>query len=290
MTTFWTFFLRFRYLRSCKYERIWLNLFHSLTEISFYYFWKLFSFAMIFYLNTVFLIQWFIVINLYLWWNLWIWLTLTWSLTAFLLVNFFLLSLSFFLLKIFLLFFLSLNSNEFKILSQQILRILKCFLNFTKNLLLRGIINIIRFENIIFISQIIKHMSHSGSWNMIALSAMPLEKTNNSHISIDYRKKVILIVHSIFILNKLFFLLLIFRIIIFILFYLFACNIIWIFLIILWVIFMIFFNMFRLYSSMNTNKFLAVSKKLLNIYWIKMWANIFLQKNCFVHKKELPWL
>ena len=143
---------------------------------------------------------------------------------------------------------------------------------------MRGIINIIRFKNIIFISQIIKHMSHSRSWNMIALSAMSLKKANNSHISINYWKKVILIIHPIFILNKLLLLLFIFRIIIIVLLHLFTCNVIWIILIILRLFFMIFFNMFGLYSSVNANKFLSICKKFLDIYWIKMWTNNFLQK------------
>jgi len=152
------------------------------------------------------------------------------------------------------------------------------------------VINIIRLKNIIFISQIIERMCHSRCWNIITLSAMSLKKANNSHITIDYWKKVILIIHSVFVFNKLLLLLFIFRIFMIILFFLFACNVIRITLIKNWVIFLIFFDIFRLDSPMNTNKFLTVWIKFFYIYWIKMRTNVFLQKKCFIHKKELPWL
>ena len=155
---------------------------------------------------------------------------------------------------------------------------------------MRGIINIIRLENIVFVSQIIKHVSHSRCWDMITLSAMPLKKSNHSHVTINYWKKVILIVHPIFVLNKLLLLLFIFRIFEFVLFFLFTCNVKLITLIKEWVIFLIFFNINRLNSSMDTNKFLAVWIKFFYINWIKMRTNVFLQKKCFVHKKELSWL
>ena len=153
-----------------------------------------------------------------------------------------------------------------------------------------GIINIILFENIIFISEIVKHMSHRRCRNIWAFSSMTLKQTDYSHIAINYWKKVILIIHSTFIFNKLFLLLFNFRIMVRVFFNFSSSNIIWKIFIKMRKVFLVFDDIFWLNPTMDANEFLTMSKKLFGIIWVKMRTNIFLQKKRLINKKELSWL
>jgi len=153
-----------------------------------------------------------------------------------------------------------------------------------------GIVNIILLENIIFISEIVKHMSHRRCRDVGAFGSVTRKQANYSHITVNYWKKVILIIHSTFVLNKLLLLLFIFGIKIRIIFNFSSSNVIWIIFIVLRRIFFILNEIFWLNPSMDANKFLSMSKKLFGIIWIKMRTNIFLQKKRLIHKKEFSWL